>query len=156
MEVSLSRILLATDGSEGSVKAGKFAATIARSCGASLMVLVAHDEDALLMNTVGASAWPAAVPNLSIDFSEIKKATEKSCEDTMLKAAKEQLVDCPDVATGQIWGHIAEAICEYARDNEYDLIVIGSRGRSAFKRLLLGSVSMQVAQHAPCPVTIVH
>ena len=37
-----------------------------------------------------------------------------------------------------------------------DLLVIGSRGRSAFSALLLGSVCSQVLHHAPCPVTVVH
>jgi nucleotide-binding universal stress UspA family protein len=36
-----------------------------------------------------------------------------------------------------------------------DLIVIGTRGRSAFKRLLLGSTASGVVTHAPCPVMVV-
>jgi len=36
-----------------------------------------------------------------------------------------------------------------------DLLVVGSRGRGGFTGLLLGSVSHEVALHAPCPVVII-
>lgn len=52
-------------------------------------------------------------------------------------------------------GHIGETLVKYAADNGVDLIVMGSHGRSAVGRLLLGSVSNYVVKHAKCPVLIV-
>lgn len=50
-------------------------------------------------------------------------------------------------------GPAAEVVLEAAKGA--DLVVVGSRGRGGFAGLLLGSVSSQVAHHAPCPVVIV-
>lgn len=52
-------------------------------------------------------------------------------------------------------GDPAQTICEVAREGKYDLIVMGSRGLSAFSELFIGSVSHKVIQHASCPVMIV-
>jgi nucleotide-binding universal stress UspA family protein len=49
--------------------------------------------------------------------------------------------------------HPAQALVERSRGA--DLLVVGSRGRGGFKRLLLGSVSQQCAHHAECPVVII-
>jgi nucleotide-binding universal stress UspA family protein len=56
---------------------------------------------------------------------------------------EQRLVDAPAAA----------ALIEAAKDAE--LLVVGSRGHGGFTGLLLGSVSQQVANHAPCPVVII-
>jgi nucleotide-binding universal stress UspA family protein len=52
-------------------------------------------------------------------------------------------------------GHPAEQIIFHADRHSVDLIVVGDRGRSKFARLLLGSVSRQVTEHADRPVLLV-
>jgi nucleotide-binding universal stress UspA family protein len=50
---------------------------------------------------------------------------------------------------------IAAAIVEYAEHERVDLIILGTRGRSGFKKLLLGSVASDVVNYATCPVMVV-
>lgn len=152
----VSKILLATDGSEGSLRAARFTADIAKPLGAEVTVLTVHDDDIIMVHAMGPAVWPAAVPDATLNVEEIKAATEKQALATTLSETKAALGDLPQVEVAQIWGHTAEAICDYASEHGVDLIVIGSRGRSAFVRLLLGSISTQVAHHSPCPITIVH
>lgn len=156
MTMDISKILLATDGSDGAIRAARFTAIMAQSLGASVTVLTVHDDDVLMLHAMGPAVWPAAVPDASLNVEEIKGATEKRALETTLADTRAALGDLANVAVEQIWGHTAEAICDYASERAFDLIVLGSRGRSAFARLLLGSVSTQVAHHSPCPVTIVH
>jgi nucleotide-binding universal stress UspA family protein len=60
-----------------------------------------------------------------------------------------------DLRVEQAADSIHEAIQQQASSDSVDLLVIGSHGRSGFKRLLLGSVTERVIRHAPCPTMIV-
>ena len=46
-------------------------------------------------------------------------------------------------------------LCEHAKALKADVVVVGSRGRGAIRRALLGSVSTYVVHNAPCPVLVV-
>jgi len=50
---------------------------------------------------------------------------------------------------------IAGTIVEFAENQNIDLIVVGSRGRSGFTKLLLGSVASRIVTYASCPVLVV-
>ena len=50
---------------------------------------------------------------------------------------------------------IAAEIVDYAQLKNVDLIVLGTKGRSSFKKLLLGSAASEVVTYAHCPVLIV-
>jgi nucleotide-binding universal stress UspA family protein len=60
----------------------------------------------------------------------------------------------PPVTIHAAMGTAADVLVQESRDA--DLLVVGSRGHGGFTHMLLGSVSMQCAQHASCPVTVVH
>ena len=47
------------------------------------------------------------------------------------------------------------AIVEYAEKENVDLIVLGTKGKTGFKRIILGSVAFGVVTHATCPVLVV-
>ncbi len=50
---------------------------------------------------------------------------------------------------------VATTILEYAESNDVNLIIIGSRGRTGFKKLLLGSVSSSIIKNAHCTVLVI-
>jgi nucleotide-binding universal stress UspA family protein len=54
------------------------------------------------------------------------------------------------------WGDPAAAIIAYAVENEIDLVVMGTRGKTGFERYMLGSVAEKVIRASPVPVLTVH
>lgn len=52
-------------------------------------------------------------------------------------------------------GDPAQIIIEITNYKNYTLIITGSRGTSAFKEILLGSVALKIMHHVHCPVTVV-
>lgn len=153
---TLKHILLPTDGSEGARKAAAFTGQLARGLGARVTVLTVHSDDIFLPDVWGPGEWPIASPYAGMTVDELRAMIEARSNEKELPATLAALGELPtSVSQVQRWGHAAETICAYAVDNAVDLIVIGSHGRSGLARLLMGSISQQVATHATCPVTIV-
>jgi nucleotide-binding universal stress UspA family protein len=90
----------------------------------------------------------AAAEQLSADFE--KEAKQVMCD------AVERVPQ--EVPVTKILTHkpIRQALLERVKSGEYDLLVMGSRGRGGIKSSLLGSVSHYVLNHSPVPVLIVH
>ena len=139
----MARIVVGIDGSDQSKEALRWALDEARLRGASLEVVYAWT----LPVYVGYGAAAGAV----IDPAELQQAAQERVDG----AVEEVVGGKSDVKIERkaVQGLAAGALVEAA--DGADLLVVGSRGHGGFAGLLLGSVSQQCSQHAPCPVVIV-
>ncbi len=67
-----------------------------------------------------------------------------------------QQAGAPRVATAKSIGDPALEVVEFAREGGYDLIVLGTHGRTGLRHALLGSITERVVRHARCPVLTIH
>lgn len=130
------RILCGVDGSESSFVTARLAAAVAAATGAELRLL--HVIPVFRGDNVEWSLEPG---------EEVPPELEPA-----LEAARGRGVDA---AREMAMGRPEAAIVEAARRDGADLVVLGSRGLSGMTRLLLGSVSEHVAEHARCSVLVV-
>ena len=133
--MNIQRILCPVDFSEYNLAANQYASSLAKSTGARIIYLHAYVAD------------PYETP--PIYFDSVK--TEKELVDKLENFIEP---DCPDVQGSYVveYGLATDRIIKYANENEVDLIVMGTHGRTGLRRVLLGSVVEAVIRQAECPV----
>ena len=156
-----SKILVAIDGSETSLRAADYAIEIAaeekeeNNNNAALLIAI-HILPSQIGYTYSSDIYGSTTPtSISELLEDIKKEAEKWFDKIRQKAYninKKIQVKTEVIATDR---SIAGAIVEYAEHENIDLIVIGTRGRSGFKKMLLGSVASGVVTYAACPVMVI-
>jgi nucleotide-binding universal stress UspA family protein len=144
-EVQFARIAVATDGSPHAERALEIATDLARRYGSSITVLGVAP---LVPMYIGSTeAWvPTEVPDTEIEHY-------RKLVDTTV--ARVKAAGIGGVTGVCLEGVIVDEIVGYLEQNPADLLVMGSRGLSAGRRLLLGSVSDAIVHHAKCPVLVV-
>jgi Universal stress protein UspA and related nucleotide-binding proteins len=138
------RIVVAYDGSDHAIKALSTAIELAKAFNSKLDVVEVVDTAALL--GMGFAPIPSEV------IAQIYNKAQNDVEQAKKKA---QEAGVKDVTSQVLEGDPATSIIEYASRNGADLVVMGSRGLSTFKRLILGSVSSKVVQESRVPVLVV-
>jgi nucleotide-binding universal stress UspA family protein len=138
----MQRIVVGVDGSPMSREALRWAIAEGRLRGAELQAVHAWQERYL-------TPYPIGVAQLEFGAAEraareLLDAVVDAEDATGLPGPIEKIVVCDGGAS---------ALIQTAKGA--DLLVVGSRGRGGFSGLLLGSVSQQIAHHAPCPLVIV-
>jgi nucleotide-binding universal stress UspA family protein len=154
------KILVPVDGSTASINAVKKAIEVAKKMNGTIKLLTVVHIDGLQNYLRYKRQW-SQVDGSAISESdpEEKKIEEKMKENSwrMLKAVVEKL-DFSNIQTEEevLIGEPYEVILETARNEYFDLIVMGNRGFSKIKRFFVGSVTQRVISDSPCPVLVMH
>jgi nucleotide-binding universal stress UspA family protein len=138
-----SDILVPTDGRAGMDRVTTHALGLAELCDAAVHVLYVVDETAY-----------ASVPPDTRD--RVRDELVADGEDAT-KAVAERAIDRGLTVHREVrWGDPAVAVVAYALENDVDLVVMGTRGKTGFERYLLGSVAEKVVRVSPVPVVTVY
>lgn len=145
MLTNIKKILHPTDLSECSWPALRLASSLANDHKAKLLIAYVLEAP----QPVAAGGAAAAVPPPGADFV--------GREDDLEKELTQRAPSLPNVdyECRVAYGHAAEAIVRLAEEEQVDLIVMGTHGRTGLGRLLMGSVAEHVLRHAGCPVVTV-
>jgi len=138
--LTIRSILHPTDFSDSSNAAFALACALARDYGARLTVM--HVKPAPF-NPSGVMAAPPIDP--TVDPAEVRRQLDAITAPN-LKTPVEHVM---------LVGDEASEITRLADDSGFDLIVMGTHGRSGLSRMLMGSVAEKVLRKAPCPVLTV-
>lgn len=142
--ITLKNILVATDFSEPSEAALLYGKNFARQHGAALHVLHVVDDAAVhAMTPVGMAPDIGGLQKELEADAALRLADLLSNEDRTQLRAREAVVT-------SAWP--ASAILAYAKDEQIDLIILGTHGRTGIAHFFMGSVAQHVVRSAPCPV----
>lgn len=139
--MSTPLILLPVDGSEHADRAATYAAKMAAIMGGRVLLLHCHRPFPVKL---GEPYFQKAIDKIMHQAGDLLAPFRSILTEKRLDHS-ELIIEGPP----------AEKICEIARIENCEMIVMGSRGRSDLKGLLLGSVAHRVLQQAPCPVLVI-
>jgi nucleotide-binding universal stress UspA family protein len=148
-----SKILVPVDGSINSMKAIDYAVNVAdkyKSEIIALHVLYSQTGFAFHKETVAGTITSSSLNDLNL---EAKQEAEKWFKEINKRAEKMNVQIKTEVVFTVI--SIVEGILTHAEKENIDLIIIGSKGKSGWKKLIVGSVASGISTYAHCPILIV-
>lgn len=143
--IDLKRILVATDFSQHSQVALKYAAAFGKAFSAEVVLCHVLEKPDFLsqLPPIAEGYFP---PNL-VEIQE--KHARVQCEQVLATAGLSQ------ARVLLLHGNPTQEIAKAAKDENADLIIVGTHGRGAIAHILLGSVAEKIVRSAPCPVLTV-
>jgi nucleotide-binding universal stress UspA family protein len=139
---SYDKIMIATDGSKQVEKAVKAAVELARLTGARLYAV----------HVIASTGYTPRNFGWEESLREILEAEAKRAVTFVEEAGKASGIEVESVILD---GHPADRIMGFAEQEDMDLIVMGTLGRTGLDRFLLGSVAEKIVRHSKTPVMVV-
>ena len=153
MEKKLSNILVPLDGSPTSMEAADYA----------IMLSTLHHTQIVLLHVVNVAEYYSSLQFFEvkqpIESKEIIEEAKKEANkwfNSIKKKMNEKLGTQTKIETHIIISQsTVKSILDFAEEKNVDLIVVGTRGRSGIKKLLLGSTASGIVTYSSCPVIVV-
>jgi nucleotide-binding universal stress UspA family protein len=153
------KILVAVDGSEPAYRALDIAVDLADRYSAEMVIVSVVTPVIYPLISFASTDFPTGVPPIIPaaavgEYLKGLRAQHEKVLEEALKRAKETKPDLKD-SVKLLEGRPADEIIRFAKEERFDIIVMGSRGLGGIKEIFLGSVSDRVADQAACPILIV-
>lgn len=147
----IQNVLVAVDGSENSNRALAFSLDLAEKYGAALRVLNVSESPA--MGAVPLEPTTISGESMVVFAKDLQRFHEEILKKALFLAKEIK----PNIAVSSKLreGDPSLEIVSEAKDEGFDIIVIGHHGLGRVRELFLGNISEKVAHLAPCPVVIV-
>ena len=139
--MELKKILVPVDGSNYSTRAVDHAIALASMANGEILVIHCHRPFPVVL---GEPYYQKAIDKIMKKSEELLEPYRKTLQSSGIPF-EDRILEGPP----------ANAICEVAKIENADIIVMGSRGRNELEGLLLGSCTHRVLSMAPCPVMVV-
>ena len=151
MTIGISKIMVGIDGSEESVNAADYAIAIAKRHNAELIAVnVLTSDIGYAYSSPGVESPPLTIREIILLAEDEVK---KWLNDIKEKADKSGIQFRSEIIMAK--RSAVSTMLDYAEEQKIDLIVVGTRGRSGIKKMLLGSVASGLVTYAACPVLVV-
>ena len=147
MTIAIRKILCPVDFSANAEHALRYAVALAQSHGAELVLLHVMEMPDY--------ALPEGTLAVGVTTLDLVRELEEGCRQQLEALAESARADVAQVTTQFVTGAPFVEIVRAARDQEADLIVMGTHGRSGLAHMMIGSVAEKVVRKAPCPVLTV-
>jgi nucleotide-binding universal stress UspA family protein len=149
------KILVPLDGSEHSLKALRVATKIAKKFSGKISLIHVYYVSAVPTVLPEPTTLSPPIPIMTPgEVSRTIEVTRKAGLNILAEGEQKVKAEGVQVETVLKEGHVVQEIINTAAGGKFDLIVIGARGVSKIRELLLGSVTDGVIHHASCPVLV--